>query len=76
MKYPREKSVIIIGVWLIILPYLGVPRSWKSFITVFCGIILIYIGVLILKVARNSNIEVSEIKKVEKEVPEKITINS
>ncbi len=71
MKYVKEKSVIISGVWLIVMPYMGVPRSWKSFLTVLTGIVLVYLGGLVLKEVREKNKTVV----APDNKPEKITIN-
>lgn len=70
MKYSKEKSIIITGVWLIIMPYLGIPRSFKSFLTVLSGIVLVYLGALILKEIRKNPKENTSVAK-----PEKIMLN-
>lgn len=42
----KEKTIFIIGLWLIVLPFLGFPGSWKTVILVLTGIALVYLGYL------------------------------
>lgn len=43
----KEMSVILLGVAVVILPYLGVPSAWRTLLLVLAGITLIIIGVLL-----------------------------
>jgi hypothetical protein len=36
--------VFVLGMFLIVLPYLGLPSAWKQFIYVGLGILLLMIG--------------------------------
>jgi hypothetical protein len=40
----KEISVIAIGVWITLVPFLGVPGSWKTVIFVLSGILLVVLG--------------------------------
>lgn len=52
MKYIQEKSVVTIGIVLVLLPYSGFPRDWKSTITIILGVLLVFVGGLIWRKAR------------------------
>lgn len=43
----KETAVVALGVWAIVLPYLGVPRVWLTILMVITGIGLIVIGFLL-----------------------------
>lgn len=47
MKISQEKALVIIGVILVLLPFSGFPRDWKSWITGILGICIIYLGSLL-----------------------------
>ncbi len=55
MKLLQEKVVIGCGVWLIILPFTGFPRSWKTVLTILTGVVIAYVGALIFKKARKDS---------------------
>lgn len=40
----KEMSVILLGVSVIIVPYLGVPSSWRTLLLVLAGLALVVIG--------------------------------
>lgn len=65
MKFMKEKTIIGLGVLLILMPLTGFPRSWKTAITVIIGMGVVYIGLLFFRNARNNEIATkknSEIK--------------
>ncbi|MCR4334677.1 MAG: hypothetical protein NUV47_03035 [Patescibacteria group bacterium] len=39
----RKQSLLILGIWVIILPFLGFPSSWKTFLFFITGVTLIII---------------------------------
>ena len=43
----KEAGVILLGVFSVILPFLGFPSSWRTAMLVFAGIGLIVIGFLL-----------------------------
>ena len=40
----KDMAVVAFGVWIIILPYLGVPGSWRTAALVGTGILLVILG--------------------------------
>ena len=40
----KEKTLLILGVWVTILPFLGFPSDWKSTFFVLTGLSLIYLS--------------------------------
>ena len=43
----KEMAVIALGVWVIIMPYLGIYRSWLVVLMVLTGIALMVLGFLL-----------------------------
>ncbi len=43
----KEMSIILLGVWVVIVPYLGVPESWRTLLLVLSGIAVVVIGLLL-----------------------------
>ena len=54
MKMIQEKTVIGLGVWLMVLPFTGFPSSWKTVLTVATGLVALYFGALLFKRARTA----------------------
>lgn len=42
----KEKTLFIIGIWIIILPFLGFPESWRKVLFLLTGIAIIYLAYL------------------------------
>jgi len=40
----KEMAVIAFGIWVIIIPYLGIPGEWRTILTVVTGAVLIILG--------------------------------
>lgn len=40
----KEMVIIALGIWVIILPHLGVPGSWHTIITTLTGFVIIGMG--------------------------------
>ncbi len=40
----RERILLILGIWVAILPYLGFPYSWKRILFTLSGMGLVYIS--------------------------------
>ena len=51
----RKQSLLILGIWLMVLPFLGFPSSWKTSMLFLTGvsIIIIYIRNKTVVVAKN-----------------------
>ena len=45
----KAKIIFILGVWVVILPYLGFPYSLKDILFSVTGLIFIYFGYLLYK---------------------------
>jgi amino acid permease len=63
MKYNifmrKAWTLLISGIWLTSLPYLGFPYSWKDVLTSFSGIVLIIISFLIYKDYKTKETKIS-----------------
>lgn len=42
----KEKTLFIIGLWVIILPFLGFPNNWRKILFVLTGIAVMYLAYL------------------------------
>ncbi|MEK7612531.1 MAG: hypothetical protein AAB449_00055 [Patescibacteria group bacterium] len=40
----KETAVIVLGVWVIIVPQLGIPSPWRTALLILSGLALIVIG--------------------------------
>jgi hypothetical protein len=40
----RVRVLLILGIWVAVLPFLGFPYSWKDILTALSGLALIYIS--------------------------------
>ena len=43
----KEMTVITLGIWVIIVPYLGVPISWRTGILIITGLCIVLVGFLL-----------------------------
>ena len=53
----RESLVIIAGLLVVSLPYLGIPAAWKLYLTIGTGIILIIVGYSLRRTAYRRRME-------------------
>ena len=53
----RESIVFVLGVLILIIPYLGIPEQWKVYFFVITGIILMLIGYSLRRSAYLRSIE-------------------
>lgn len=42
----KEKTLFIIGLWIIILPFLGIPKTGKTILFLITGLAIIYLAYL------------------------------
>ncbi len=42
----KEKTLIIIGIWVLVLPFLGFPSFWRAFLFEITGLIILYLAYL------------------------------
>lgn len=40
---------LFISIWLVLLPFLGFPYSWKDILTTLSGLILVFLSCMLLK---------------------------
>lgn len=40
----KETAVIALGLWVMVMPYLGVPRAWLTILLILTSIVLIVLG--------------------------------
>ena len=52
MKALEEKILIGLGVWLAVLPFTGVPRSWKNALISITGLVVVYLAALLWRKTR------------------------
>ncbi len=55
----KEKTLFIIGLWVMILPFLGFPNSWRKVLFVITGFLIMYVSYLFylevkIRIANNS----------------------
>ena len=42
----KEKTLFIIGLWIILLPFSGFPSLWRTFLFILTGLVTMYIAYL------------------------------
>ena len=53
----RESIVFIFGIFIIIVPHLGIPEDWKRYFFTAVGVVLMIIGYLLRRAAYLRRIE-------------------
>jgi hypothetical protein len=43
----KEMAIVALGVWVVVMPYLGIYRSWLTVFMVLTGIALMVLGFLL-----------------------------
>jgi hypothetical protein len=43
----KEMGIVALGIWVVVMPYLGIYRSWLTLLMVATGIALMVIGFLL-----------------------------
>ena len=43
----KEMGVIALGIFVVIQPYLGIPNSWHTFLSVVAGVAIMVLGFLL-----------------------------
>jgi hypothetical protein len=69
----KEKTLLIIGIWVAILPFLGFPNTFRKILFVLTGLALMYLAYLfyleykarLLKMSNQSKTFVDNIEKAE-----------
>jgi len=45
----KARILLALGTWLVILPYLGFPYSWKDILTILTGLGLVYLSYMLYR---------------------------
>lgn len=45
----KEKTLFILAIWIIFLPFLGFPNSWRKILFMLTGICIFYLAYLFYK---------------------------
>ncbi|MBC7836503.1 hypothetical protein H7X87_01870 [Acetobacteraceae bacterium] len=40
----KDMTIIVLGLWITILPYLGIPNSWRTLLFVLSGLAIAMLG--------------------------------
>ncbi len=43
----KEMGIIVLGIFVVVQPYLGIPGSWHTFLSVIAGIAIFSLGLLL-----------------------------
>jgi len=49
----RIRTLLFFGIWIAILPYLGFPYFWRSFLFTISGLILVFFAFILFKEEKN-----------------------
>lgn len=47
----KEMTIMVLGVWVMILPQLGFPSSWRAVLLFITGFLIVVVGFLLRKQA-------------------------
>lgn len=50
----RARTLLLLGIWVAVMPYLGFPSSWKNGLMILTGLILMYISYVMYSENRES----------------------
>jgi len=56
VKMKRERILLILGLWVAVLPYLGFPSAWKDVLFTLSGFGLVYISYVIYKESKREEV--------------------
>jgi len=59
----KEKTLFVIGLWVVILPFLGFPNNWRKILFLITGLAIMYLAYLFyleFKVRLSKNISHSK----------------
>jgi hypothetical protein len=51
----KERIVLLLGIWVAALPYLGFPYMWKNVLFTLSGLGLVLVSYLLYRVSRNDS---------------------
>lgn len=50
----KARTILILGIWVAILPYLGFPYIWKNILFTLTGLGFMYFSYILYKESRNA----------------------
>lgn len=53
----KIRILLILGVWITVLPYLGFPYAWKDVLFTLSGLALVYVSYLLYQESRERKTE-------------------
>lgn len=56
----KERTLLILGIWVAVLPFLGFPQSWRKILFLITGFLMIYLAYLFYleakeRISKNNN---------------------
>lgn len=51
----KVRKLLLLGIWVAILPYLGFPSTWKNVLFFLTGLVLMYFSYLLYLESKNKN---------------------
>jgi len=48
----KERTLLILGIWVAVLPYLGFPNNWRKVLFLLTGLALVFLAYLFYKQAK------------------------
>ena len=71
-KFMRKVRILLaLGVWIMVLPYLGFPYSWKGILSILTGLVLVCFSYIL-----HRNYKKEEISKSEEKIFDNFRENS
>jgi hypothetical protein len=66
----KERTLLILGVWVAVLSYLGFPQDWRRILFLITGFLIIYLAYLFyieakIRILKNDNHSKSFIDNIE-----------
>jgi hypothetical protein len=59
----KEKTLFILAIWIMVLPFLGFPESWEKVFFIITGLAFIYLAYLFYLESKNRLLKHSEESK-------------
>lgn len=53
----KARILLILGVWLVVLPYLGFPYAWKDLLGIASGLGLVFFSYLLYREAKTKEVK-------------------
>jgi len=69
----KEKTLFVVGLWLIALPFLGFPNNWRKILFVLTGFAVMYLAYLFyletkVRIARITNQSKNFVDNIENKI--------